>query len=106
MVPHQAGLEGLHDGLRRYEPARGARLGTCLYFSIRNCVVKESRRQNRVVIVPGNAQRQQEKLQEALTAFVDHHSRYVDPHFATGGQLQCLSWLSVEIGCALLKSTV
>ncbi|CAL8464085.1 g3620 [Coccomyxa elongata] len=71
----QAGLEGLHDGLRRYEPARGARLGTCLYFSIRNCVMKESRRQNRVVIVPGNAQRQQEKLEEALTAFIDHHSR-------------------------------
>lgn len=79
MLPDQAGLEGLHDGLRRYEPARGTRLGTCLYFSIRSCVVKESRRQNRVVIVPGNAQREQAKLETALTAFIDHHSRYADP---------------------------
>ncbi|BDA49211.1 probable RNA polymerase sigma factor SigA at C-terminar half [Coccomyxa sp. Obi] len=71
----QAGLEGLHDGLRRYEPMRGTRLCTCLYFSIRNCVVKESRRQNRVVTVPGNAQMEQVKLEKALTAFIDHHSR-------------------------------
>ncbi len=82
MLPEQAGLEGLHDGLRRYDPARGTRLMTCLYFSIRNCVLKELWRQNRVIIVPGNAQRDQGKLETARTSFVDHHLRYVDfvPH--------------------------
>lgn len=74
----QAGLEGLQDGLRRYEPARGSRLGTCLYFSIRNTVVREYRRQNRVVIIPDSTQAELATLQSALTAFTDMHQRWAE----------------------------
>lgn len=84
----QAGLEGLHEGLRRYDPSRGTRLGTCLYFSVRDCITKEFRRHNRVVAIPGTAQRQHLELQRAMISFVDAHNRR-DPSLLPVG-LSCL----------------
>ena len=58
----QAGLWGLDRGLSKYDPNRGAKLSTALYWYIRDAIFKAYRLESRTIHIPLTTQEQMNKL--------------------------------------------
>ncbi|DBA81367.1 TPA: hypothetical protein ACH3X2_006968 [Trebouxia sp. C0005] len=69
----QAGLWGLDRGLSKYDPTRGAKLSTALYWYIRDAIFKTYRLEAQMIHIPLTTQEQMDKLRKALGQYQQQH---------------------------------
>jgi len=69
----QAGLWGLDRGLSKYDPTRGAKLSTALYWYIRDAIFKTYRLEAQMIHIPLTTQEQMDKLRKALGQYQHQH---------------------------------
>lgn len=84
----QAGLVGLDRGLSKYDPTRGAKLSTALYWYIRDAIFKTYRLEKHAIHIPLTTQEQMDKLGKAVK---QHQQQYP-------GQRPCLEYLLKATG--------
>ena len=69
----QEGIVGLEKGLRDFDPSRGAKVSTAVYWYIRDAVYKAKRLQSNAIHVPLTTQEQIEKLRTAMLSWHAQH---------------------------------
>ena len=69
----QAGLWGLDRGLTRYDPTRGAKLSTAVYWYIRDAIFKTCRLESQQIHIPLTTQEQMGKLRTVIERHQQQH---------------------------------
>ncbi len=69
----QAGLWGLDKGLVKYDPTRGAKLSTAVYWYIRDAIFKTYRLESQIIHIPLTTQEQMGKLRAIIQQYQQQH---------------------------------
>ena len=85
----EAGLSGLETGLTKFDPKRGAKLSTAVFFYIRDHMFKAYRMRSHVVQVPVTTQEQMYRVDACVKQYQQQHSgkQPTDEHIAKATKL-------------------